>query len=116
MQTYAYTARDSSGNAVNGTLVASSIGEVTQILRRDGKYPISIQQGEDPAAAGASGGVRFGQGGIKIPRADVIQLSTQLAIMIETGVTLSEALECISLQAQKPKVKALLEDVVNNVR
>jgi type IV pilus assembly protein PilC len=116
MITYAYTARDSSGNAVNGTLVASSIGEVTQILRRDGKYPISIQQGEDPAAAGASGGVRFGQGGIKIPRADVIQLSTQLAIMIETGVTLSEALECITLQAQKPKVKALLEDVVNNVR
>ena len=116
MQTYAYTARDSSGNAVNGTLVASSIGEVTQILRRDGKYPISIQQGADPAAAGASGGITFGRGGIKIPRADVIQLSTQLAIMVETGVTLSEALECISLQSQKPKVKALLEDVVNNVR
>jgi type II secretory pathway component PulF len=36
--------------------------------------------------------------------------------MVETGVTLSEALECISMQAQKPKVKALLDDVVNNVR
>ena len=116
MQTYAYTARDSSGAAVNGTLVASSIGEVTQILRRDGKYPISIQQGEDPAAAGASGGIKFGDGGIKIPRADVIQISTQLAIMVETGVTLSEALDCISMQSQKPKVKALLEDVVHNVR
>jgi type IV pilus assembly protein PilC len=116
MQTYAYTARDSSGNAVSGTLVASSIGEVTQILRRDGKYPISIQQGEDPAAAGASGGITFGAGGIKIPRADVIQLSTQLAIMVETGVTLSEALDCITMQCQKPKVKALLDDVVNNVR
>jgi type IV pilus assembly protein PilC len=116
MQTYAYAARDSSGAAVSGSLVASSIGEVTQILRRDGKYPISIQQGADPAAAGASGGVTFGHGGIKIPRADVIQLSTQLSIMVETGVTLSDALECISMQSQKPKVKALLDDVVNNVR
>src|SRR5687767_4238090 len=116
MITYAYTARDSSGNALSGTLVASSIGEVTQILRRDGKYPISIRQGEDPAAAGASGGVTFGRNGIKIPRADVIQLSTQLSIMVETGVTLAEALECISQQAQKPKVKALLEDVVRNVQ
>ena len=37
MITYAYTARDSSGAAVSGTCVASSVAEVTQILRRDGK-------------------------------------------------------------------------------
>ncbi|MEA2733684.1 MAG: type pilus assembly protein PilC [Humisphaera sp.] len=115
MQTYAYTARDSSGNAVSGTIVATSIGEVTQILRRDGKYPISIQIGDDPALS-SSGGIAIGNGGIKIPRAEVIQLSTQLAIMVETGVTLSEALECIAMQTVKPKVKALLDDVVRSVQ
>jgi hypothetical protein len=40
----------------------------------------------------------------------VIQVSTQLAIMVETGVTLSEALDCISAQADKPKLKKLLAD------
>ena len=38
MATYSYTARDSSGNAVSGTLVASSVDEVSQLLRREGKY------------------------------------------------------------------------------
>src|SRR5688500_6120736 len=110
MTTYVYTARDSSGNPASGTMIASSVGEVTQILRRDGKYPISIQIGEDPAIAAT--GMALARGGIKIPRADVIQLSTQLAIMVETGVTLAEGLECISQQTTKPKVKALLDDVV----
>jgi type IV pilus assembly protein PilC len=121
MTTFTFTARDSSGNAVSGSIVAASVGEVTQALRRDGKYPISIQAGSEPAASSASSstttsaGVTFGKGGIKIPRSEVIQLSTQLSIMVETGVTLSDALECISQQSAKPKVRALLEDVVRNV-
>src|SRR6476620_8927716 len=112
MPNYIYTARDGGGNASNGTIAANSVSEVTQILRRDGKYPTSIEiAATDPNAA-----VAMSRKGIKIPRAEVIQLSTQLATMVETGVTLSEALECITLQAEKPKVKALLDDVLNTVR
>ncbi len=36
--------------------------------------------------------------------------------MVETGVTLTEALECISAQTDKPKVKALLEDLQRQVQ
>ena len=115
MPNYVFTARDGSGSASSGTISANSVSEVTQILRRDGKYPTLIEIAPtDPQAIAASGGNT--RRGIKIPRADVIQLSTQLAIMVETGVTLSEALECIALQAEKPKVKALLDDVLNTVR
>jgi type IV pilus assembly protein PilC len=35
--------------------------------------------------------------------------------MVETGVTLSEALECIAQQSDKPRVKALLDDVLRIV-
>jgi type IV pilus assembly protein PilC len=35
--------------------------------------------------------------------------------MLDTGVTLTEALECISQQTDKPKVKTLLDDVVRCV-
>jgi type IV pilus assembly protein PilC len=90
---------------------ANSVTEVTQILRRDGKYPTRVEVADDAATAGAP----TLRKGIKITRADVIQLSTQLAIMVETGVTLSEALECIAMQTDKPKVKALLDDVVRTV-
>src|SRR5215213_3518302 len=108
MPTFTYTARDGSGNPSNGTLTASSVEEVTQLIRREGKYPTSVQAADEVAngdAGGSSGGAPGSTGakGIKLPRADVIQLSTQLAIMVETGVTLPEALDCIAAQSEKPK-------------
>ena len=111
MPTYTYTARDGNGNAAGGSVVAASELEVTQILRRDGKYPTSITATDDLTSAASATARR----GIKITRAEVIQLSTQLAIMVETGVTLTEALECIAQQTVKPKAKALLEDLVHTV-
>ena len=120
MTTFTYTARDGNGNAISGSMTAASVAEVTQLLRRDGKYPTSVQAGGDgPAssstAGGASASAGGGRKGIKISRAEVIQVSTQLAIMVETGVTLTEALECIAQQSDKPKVKELLDDVVHTV-
>jgi type IV pilus assembly protein PilC len=112
MPTYTYTARDMNGSPSNGTMVADSVQEVTQALRREGKYPTSIRLGEE---ASGSSSPTPSRKGIHIPRKDVIQLSTQLAIMVETGVTLSEALECISQQSEKPRVKALLDDIVHQV-
>ncbi len=53
--------------------------------------------------------------GIKVPRADVIQLATQLSIMVDTGVTLSEALNCIAAQVEKPNFKLLLTDLSEKV-
>jgi type IV pilus assembly protein PilC len=111
MPSFAYTARDSSGAPTSGTLVADSIAEITRLLRADGKYPTSIRPTEDTNAK-TSRSIR----GVKVSRADVIQLATQLSIMVETGVTLSEGLECISAQAEKPNVKALLADLTQQVQ
>ncbi len=49
-------------------------------------------------------------------RKDLILIATQLAIMIDTGVTLSDALDCISAQAEKPKVKRIVEDIRQEVQ
>src|SRR4051812_3818209 len=102
MPTFAYNARDTNGNASTGTIAAASVAEVTQMLRRDGKYATSI---EPVGAQSTTPGGGSSKKGIKISRADVVQLSNQLAIMVETGVTLSEALETIAQQTDKPKVK-----------
>lgn len=72
----------------NGTAEAASGDVVQQKLRGEGKYPTSIRPatGDAPVIAAAAGRRR------KLSRADVINLLTQLSIMVETGVTLSEAL------------------------
>ena len=84
MPMFAYTARDSSGSPASGTLSADSVAQVIQSLRAEGKYPISVQPADQRDAPGG----RMPDRGIKLPRAEVIQIATQLSIMIETGVSL----------------------------
>ncbi|MGB7158911.1 MAG: type II secretion system F family protein [Tepidisphaeraceae bacterium] len=120
MPSFTYTARDGSGAPVNGTLVAASIAEASKMLRAEGKYPTAVHLAGEGATgqggADASASTGPAQAGIKIPRNDVIQFSTQLAIMVETGVTLSEALDCIAVQCEKPNVRKLVEDIAHAVQ
>lgn len=111
MPSFAYIARDSSGALASGTLVGDSVTDVTRLLRAEGKYPTSIKPAEESTPR-----ILRRPTGIRVSRADVIQLATQLSIMIETGVTLSEALECIATQVEKPNVKALLGDLTQQVQ
>src|SRR5438105_1074806 len=114
MANFTYTARDNAGVAVNGTLVAASQQEAMQQLRAEGKYPTSIRAaGQIDAASGST--PQITGRGIKISRADLIQMATQLAIMMETGVTLSEALDCIAAQSEKPNVKKIVDDLCKQV-
>jgi type IV pilus assembly protein PilC len=119
MAAYVYTARDSSGNAASGTLVADSLTHAQQLLRAQGNYPTAIRLASDTEAGAASispAAATDEQADIKIARADVIQIAHQISIMIETGVTLTEALDCIGSQCEKPNVKRIIEDLSRNVQ
>jgi type IV pilus assembly protein PilC len=113
MATFAYTARDNAGAAVSGTLAAGSVEEVMRALRAEGKFPTAIHEGSSAVPSAAAGG--SGRG-LKVPRADIILLATQLAVMLETGVTLAEALECVGAQCDKPVLKRLIDDIAEQVQ
>jgi type IV pilus assembly protein PilC len=112
MFSFAYTARDSAGLLVSGTLAAETVEQATMILRTEGKYPTSLRR-TDEASSSARAAT---SAGVRITRAEVIQFSTQLAIMSETGVTLPEALGCMRAQNPRPQVARLLEDLVTQVQ
>ena len=117
MPTYVYTARDSSGDAASGSLVADTVAHAQQLLRAQGHYPTSIRaateaeldapQAEEAADDNAD---------VRIARADLINVAYQLGIMIETGVTLSDALDCVAAQAERPAVRAIVEDLSKSVK
>jgi type IV pilus assembly protein PilC len=111
MSTFAYSARDQTGSAVTGTLVAESIERARQLIRAEGKYPTSIRSVDASAEAGPSR-----PHGSRMSRKDLIHFATQLAIMIDTGVTLSDALDCIAAQAEKPNVKRIVRDICQEVQ
>jgi type IV pilus assembly protein PilC len=111
MPTFSYSARDHTGAALSGTLVAESLAQASQLIRAEGKYPTSLR----PAGAAPDAG-RSRPRGSRMSRKDLIHISTQLAIMIETGVTLNEALECIATQSEKPRVKKIMQDLCQEVQ
>jgi type IV pilus assembly protein PilC len=120
MANFTYTARDSSGTAVSGTIEADSVAHASQLLRADGKYPTSVHPadgaGPGPSSMAAAAAAVVGLGGVKVKRAQVIQFSHQIAVMIDTGVTLSEALDCVAAQCEEPRLKRLVDDVARAVQ
>lgn len=108
MPLYAFTARDSSGKLVEGTLQALSATEAAELLRAQGRFTTSIRTTNEQAKA-------VGVRGVRITRDEVIQFSNQLSVMLDTGVTLAEALDCCAENVSRVQVRDLLEDLKSQV-
>ncbi len=136
MAEFAYQARTEAGESVAGTLLAADPAEARRKLRNEGKYATSITPakpgkaakgakqvrasgstrpagGESRQQPGAEGGRRAARGRLKKP--EVISLSTQLAIMLETGVPLTEALRSVADQTIKPDARGIIEQIAEHV-
>ena len=84
MASFSYQARDSNGDQVSGTVAATTIDEASHTLRGEGKFIIKLQ----PASRSARATELPPSGRVK--RTEVILFIQQLAVMLETGVPMSE--------------------------
>lgn len=109
MPMYAFTARDSAGTLVEGTIQAINTDDASRLLRAQGKFASSIKP------TSASGNAATTRGSIKISRDEVIQFSNQLSVMLDTGVTLAEALDCCAENAERPQVRSLMHNLRDQV-
>ena len=99
--TYKYRARDPLGNTHEGTVEAPTVDDATQQLRRDGFQIIDIDEDE-------SVGDLFPK---RVSKNDVIYVTSQLAIMVDTGITLSAALAGIVEQEANGTLKKILAEL-----
>ena len=102
---FQYQVRDPLGNVHEGSIEAPSVEEAQQQLRRDGFHVLQIEEER------ATGGL-FARG---IGRAEVAYVTSQLAIMVETGISISTALATISVQETNPTLRGVLIDLKNSV-
>lgn len=120
MATFQYIARDGRGTPANGFVNAASIDEAGRMLRGEGKFVVRLtpvreadaQAAHAVAPSANSGGIM----GTGIRRGEVILFAQQLAVMLETGVPISEALECCSSQSANPRFRAVLKEVTDHVQ
>ena len=111
MPDYFYKARDNEGHLTTGSLRASGPEQATAMLRNEGRFIVSLE----PAKAGevdTEDAPRHG----RVKNADVISFAHQLAVMIDTGVPISEAMDCVTEQTQSPAFRAVLVDVADHVK
>lgn len=98
--TYQYRARDTLGNEHDGSVEASDREAAVQQLRREGLHVLEIDEDDGPGLFAPP-----------VKRKDVIYVTNQLTIMVETGITLSTALEGILSQEANPTLRRILHDL-----
>ncbi len=114
MTQFAYESRDTEGRSLSGVIAAQSAEEAGRMLREKGQYVVEIRE-----AGGATQDddlYTVEQHARRVKRQDVIFFAHQMAVMIQTGVPLAEALECTAMQAPNASFRAVLQDVARSVQ
>jgi type IV pilus assembly protein PilC len=100
-----YKVRDVLGKVHEGTLEAESREEAATRLRRDGMQVLELDEE-------GAGWEILPQG---IRATEIIYATSQLAVMVDTGINLSSALESIAQQEANRTLRQVLTDLRNQV-
>lgn len=100
-----YKARDPLGHTHEGAVEALSRDEAATKLQRDGLHVVSLEESD----AGLNLFPR------SIRRSDIIYMTSQLAIMVDTGINLATALHGLAEQEENPSLQKLLMQLKSEV-
>ena len=98
---FSYKVRDPLGKLHEGTVEASNSEDATQQLRRDGFQVLELEEAEGEGLFARS-----------VSRSEVVYATNQLAVMVETGISLATALSGILEQEQNPTFRRILKELV----
>ena len=101
---FSYKVRDPLGKLHEGTVEAANKDDATQQLRRDGFQVLELDEAEGDGLFARS-----------VSRSEVVYVTNQLAVMVETGISLATALSGIMEQEQNPTFRRILKELVSVV-
>src|SRR5437588_3271831 len=113
MSSYAYTARNPSGQVVKGNINATNREAAAQVVTRQGLKPILIKLEGQESSEGRKGLLKFGG---KVKARDLVIFTRQLSTMVSAGVPLAGALSTLQEQTENKKFKEQLGGVVKDVQ
>jgi type IV pilus assembly protein PilC len=115
-ETYAWKARDIHGRELAGSQVATNEDEVASTLRSQGLYITAILP--EPllkAETEVKDDLMTVIAQKRVKQDDVIAFCQQLAVMLETGVPLSESLESLANQTKQKEFRDVLHGIHDDV-
>jgi general secretion pathway protein F len=122
MPDFAWRAADASGRMSQGTLEAANPVVAARQLRDRGLVPVSIELGRgapaanEPNAAATLAQAKGRKAKGPVTQADVLALTSELAIMLRAGLALANALRVLIDMSHKPSVGTLLQQILDDVK
>ncbi len=110
MNQYAYQAVDASGCTSKGTVEADTLEEASANLTGRGMYILTITQGTS-----LSGKLEGILGRRRVKRSEVIELASNLSVMVGAGLPLLTALGDIGEAVDNPNLQAVIAEVKQSV-
>src|SRR5262245_1874058 len=107
MPDFAYTARTATGKNTTGVLTAASKRDVFSLLKERALFPIRVDEAKGPA--------RFFPKSKRIKAELLANNLTQLADLLQNGVSLMAALDVLVEQASHEVLAEVLTDVRDKV-
>jgi len=107
---FAYRARDVGGNLRQGELAASTAQEAGRLLRQEGMFLVSLNEADE-----APNTVSFSLFQKRVSRSEIVDVTNQMAVMIDAGVPLSTALLSVTSQTENSTLREILDKITNDV-
>lgn len=111
MPHYIYTAKNRPNKTIEGGIEAESRQDAINKLTRSGHFPVSIEL-EDISSLNKGGLLNLR----KFSKKDTLLFTRQLSSLIESGVNILKGLNIISNQTQNKYLKAVLNNVISEIR
>ena len=105
MGAFEYTAVDTTGRERKGVLEGDTARQVRQLLRDQNLLPVSVNEVAHQETKERRSSFNFRQG---VSATDLSLLTRQLATLVHSGLPLDEALQAVSEQSEKPRIKSVL--------
>jgi type IV pilus assembly protein PilC len=114
MPHYRYQARQSSGQTMTGVVAAENAAAAAAILRNQGNHVLQLVPVQQSASqlSGILGKLNYSSGP---SQKDILDFTTQLAVMIRAGISIRAALEGIADQVQNQKFRRILQQIRTDV-
>ena len=110
METFKYTAKSKNGKATEGKIEAKDSSSALNILQEEGLFVTSLnKESELKPLAGLQ---KFFK---RIPLKEKIVFTSQIAVMIKSGLPIIEALKTIINQTQNKNMAEVLEEIIKDV-
>jgi type IV pilus assembly protein PilC len=111
MANYRFESRDNTGKNNSGIVTAANLAAASKQLRDRGEFILALAPA-DEAKGGKSFNLSFSFG----PSGkDVLNFTSQLAVMIRAGISIRAAIEGIADQVENPKFKKMLIQMKKDV-